>query len=82
MAKENKTSYWRIILYILIIIALVGKVIYDYLDKNQLVHIQLRQEQDLNNAYFQLDSIQNALEEKIVTLAQLGAKVDLSLIHI
>ena len=49
-------------------------------ENNESEKIRIKQEEELDNVYLDLDSISNSLNEKILTISQLGGDIDSLLI--
>lgn len=77
---EKKSNTVAIILGIGIVL-LIGFLIYGYMEKEKLLGEKAATEAELNKAYFSLDSIGDELNNKILTISQLGGDVD-SLVQI
>ena len=60
---------------------LIGFLIYGYMENEKLAEEKARTEAQLEKTYFQLDSIGDELNDKILTISQLGGDVD-SLIQV
>ena len=74
-APEKKPNYLAIILGVGVVL-LVGFLIYGYLEKEKLLGEKELTEAELDQAYFQLDSIGDELSDKILTISELGGDVD------
>lgn len=71
-----KKSDNRIYLVIGVLLVLVAAVAVLLVQKGRLETEKEEQEQALNTAYLQLDSISNELNERIITISQLGGEID------
>lgn len=72
--KKSKSPIVPILIVALVIVA--GLVVYNYLENKKLEEEKAAQEVLLNNTYAQLDSITNELNDKIITISQLGGEID------
>ena len=63
----------------IIILIIIGLIFFIY-QNNVNEKIRLTQEKELDNVYLELDSISNVLNEKILTISQLGGNIDSLLI--
>ncbi len=72
---EKKPNNLVIILGIGVVL-LIGYLIYGYMEKEKLLGEKELTDAELEQAYFQLDSIGDALNDKILTISQLGGEVD------
>ena len=63
----------------IIILIIIGLIFFIY-QNNVNEKIRLTQEKELDNVYLELDSISNVLNEKILTISQLGGYIDSLLI--
>jgi len=66
----------RTALFIGIVVALLGVLIFLYYTNNQLEKEKEQQQQELNKTILQLDSISSQLDNKILTISQLGGEID------
>ena len=74
--KEKKIIF---ILTSLTLIFLISLVFYIYQnDKSE--KLRIKQENELQDVYLELDSISNLLNDKILTISQLGGEIDSLLI--
>ncbi|MFY0686116.1 MAG: chromosome segregation protein SMC [Cyclobacteriaceae bacterium] len=71
-----KTDSKRIIIIISILSVLAAAILILLIQKHNLEEEQEAVEQALNGAYLQLDSISNELDERILTISQLGGEID------
>lgn len=69
--KKDRTP-----IFIGIVVALLGVLIFFYYTNNQLEAEKERQQQELNQTLLQLDSISSELDNKILTISQLGGEID------
>ena len=67
------------VLTILIVLVICSLIFFIY-QNNESEKIRIKQEEELDNVYLELDSISNALNEKILTISQLGGDIDSLLI--
>ena len=74
--KEKKIIQ---VLTIVIVLVICGLIFFIY-QNNESEKIRIKQEEELDNVYLELDSISNALNEKILTISQLGGDIDSLLI--
>lgn len=74
-APEKKSNALVIVLGLGVVI-LIGFLIYGYMEKEKLLGEKALTEADLEQAYFQLDSIGDELNDRILTISQLGGDVD------
>lgn len=66
----------RTALFIGIMVALLGVLIYFYYSNDQLQKENAAQQVELNKTLLQLDSISKELDSKILTISQLGGEID------
>ena len=66
-------------LTIVIILVICGLIFFIY-ENNESEKIRIKQEEELDDVYLDLDSISNSLNEKILTISQLGGDIDSLLI--
>ena len=66
-------------LTIVIILVICGLIFFIY-ENNESEKIRIKQKEELDNVYLDLDSISNSLNEKILTISQLGGDIDSLLI--
>ena len=67
--KNNRTLTVSIIL-------VIGGLIFFIYKNNESEKIRIQQEIELDNVYLELDSVSDALGEKILTISQLGGDID------
>ena len=67
------------VLTILIVLVICSLIFFIY-QNNESEKIRIKQEEELDNVYLDLDSISNSLNEKILTISQLGGDIDSLLI--
>ena len=72
---QNKSNGLVIVLGIGVVI-LIGFLVYGYLENEKLQGEKALTEAELESAYFQLDSIGDELNDKILTISQLGGDID------
>ena len=63
----------------IIVIIIIGLAYFIY-QNNENEKIKMMQNKELDNVYLELDSISNVLNEKILTISQLGGDIDSLLI--
>lgn len=73
--KKNNNS-WIVPVLIVFLLIVGGFLIYSYLENKKLEEEKVAQEQIIDKAYQQLDSITNELSNKIITISQLGGEID------
>ena len=66
--------------YLILIVLVICSLIFFIYQNNESEKIRIKQEEELDNVYLELDSISNALNEKILTISQLGGDIDSLLI--
>ncbi len=66
----------RIYVVIGVLLVLITAVVVLLVQKGRLEDEKARQEEALNTAYIQLDSISNELNDRILTISQLGGEID------
>ena len=66
-------------LTIVIVLVICGLIFFIY-ENNESEKIRIKQEEELDDVYLDLDSISNSLNEKILTISQLGGDIDSLLI--
>ncbi|MCG8379015.1 MAG: chromosome segregation protein SMC, partial [Proteobacteria bacterium] len=71
--KSNRSRYFIITAVVVVLVAAITTLI---IQKSKLEEEKAKQEQALNLAYVQLDSISNELNERIITISQLGGEID------
>ncbi len=67
------------VLILILVITIIGLGFFIY-QKDKSEKIRKEQEKELDNVYLELDSISNVLNEKILTISQLGGDIDSLLI--
>ena len=72
--KKGRSPIIPILIGLLIVV--IGLVVYNYLENQKLEEENAAQEELLNRTYAQLDSITNELNDKIITISQLGGEID------
>ncbi len=75
-SNEQKSTRKRYLITGAVVVVLVVAVVTLIVQKNKLEEERARQEEALNTAYIQLDSISNELNDRIVTISQLGGEID------
>ena len=58
------------------VVVLIGFLIYGYMEQEKLLGEKALTDAELQQAYFQLDSIGDELNDKILTISELGGEVD------
>ena len=78
MSRKVVSSRSRTLIFILfiVLVLLVARVVYDTVDKASLVEDSEAKSLELQSAYEAIDSVQREVESKIVTIQELGGKVD------
>ena len=66
-------------LTVVIVLVICGLIFFIY-ENNESEKIRIKQKEELDNVYLDLDSISNSLNEKILTISQLGGDIDSLLI--
>lgn len=74
--QDPKTNIGLVIALVIVVLLAVGAGVYLYLKNEKLADEKADIEQQLQQAYFDLDSIGTQLDEKILTIRQLGGDVD------
>ncbi len=73
-APKKKSLLVPILIGILVIV--IGLVVYNYFENQRLEEEKRTQEAIIERTYAQLDSINNELNDKILTISQLGGEID------
>jgi hypothetical protein len=69
--KKNRTPIFLVLIFILI------AVIYFFYDQNKGLEAErVQQEQEISDTYLKLDSISSELDQKILTIKELGGNID------
>ena len=76
MESQSKNSNRRAILFITIALALVAVITFLIIQKINLERQNQLKEEALDQAFVQLDSISNELDDRILTISQLGGEID------
>lgn len=69
--KKNRTPVFIIITFLLL-----AAVVFFYYQKSELEKENAKQEQEISSTYLKLDSISSELDQKILTIEQLGGNID------
>lgn len=69
--KKNRTP-----LFLILIFVLIAATIFFYNQSENLETERARQEQEISDTYLKLDSIAGELDQKIITIKELGGNVD------
>lgn len=72
--KKSKSPIVPILIGVLLIV--IGLVVNNHLENKKLEEEKAAQEELLDRTYAQLDSITNELNDKIITISQLGGEID------
>lgn len=72
--SKGKSPVVAILIGLLLVV--IGIVVYNYLENKKLEAENAAQEELLDRTYAQLDSITNELNDKIITISQLGGEID------
>ena len=73
-APKKKSPLVPILIGVLLIV--IGLVVYNYFENQRLEEEKRAQEAIIEKTYAQLDSINNELNDKILTISQLGGEID------
>ncbi|MEM8894812.1 MAG: chromosome segregation protein SMC [Bacteroidota bacterium] len=73
-APKKKSPLVPILIGVLLIV--IGLVVYNYFENQRLEEDKRAQEAIIEKTYAQLDSINNELNDKILTISQLGGEID------
>jgi hypothetical protein len=69
--KKNRTPIFLVLIFILV------AVIYFFYDQNKSLEAErAQQEQEISDTYLKLDSISSELDQKILTIKELGGNID------
>ncbi|MEQ9299845.1 MAG: chromosome segregation protein SMC [Cyclobacteriaceae bacterium] len=74
--KEKKSRSPIVPILIVVLLVVAGLVVYNYLENKKLEEEKAAQEVLIEQTYAQLDSITNQLNDKIITISQLGGEID------
>lgn len=69
--QKNRTT-----VFIIVFAVLVGIVIFFFWQNQQLEAERVRQEEEIANTYLKLDSVSNELDQRILTIQELGGEID------
>lgn len=69
--KKNRTPLFLILIFILL-----AAILFFYNKNQNLETERAQQEQEISNTYLKLDSISNELDQKILTIKELGGNID------
>ncbi len=69
--KKNRTPLFLILIFILL-----AAILFFYNQNQNLETERAQQEQEISNTYLKLDSISNELDQKILTIKELGGNID------
>lgn len=74
--KEQDKKKQVLIIMAVIIAIIAGLLVYNYLDNQRLEEEKAAQEAEIERMALELDSISNELNDKIITISQLGGEID------
>lgn len=69
--KKNRTP-----LFLVLIFVLIAAIVFFYTQNQNLEAERAEQEQEISSTYLKLDSISNELDQKILTIKELGGNID------
>jgi len=76
VVNEPKSNMGLVIALIVLVLAIAAVGVFFYMKNQKLTEEKANTEQQLQQAYYDLDSIGNELDEKILTISRLGGDVD------